>query len=135
MNDGFMKSGAAENIDDVVQKQAKNGELPCAVAFDIADKLEMSAAAVGECADRLKISLVKCQLGLFGYVPEKKIIKPALHVGLDLKAAIEEALINGRLPCASAWAISKKFKIRKMDVSNACEALNIKIKPCQLGAF
>jgi hypothetical protein len=135
MNDGFVKSSAAENIDDVVQNQAKNGELPCAVAFDIADKLKISPAAVGECADRLKISLVKCQLGLFGYMPEKKIINPALHVGLDLKTAIEAALVNGRLPCASAWAISKKLKIRKMDVSSAGEALGIKIKPCQLGAF
>jgi hypothetical protein len=135
MNNGFVESIAPEKIDRLVLHRAKDGELPCAVAFDIADKLKISPKTVGQCADRLKIGLVKCQLGLFGYVPEKKIIKPIAQVGAELKAAIESALINERLPCASAWNISKKLGVKKMDVSSTCEALAIKIKPCQLGAF
>jgi len=53
----------------------------------------------------------------------------------DVTAAIRAALVDRRLPCASAWDIAKTFGVRKMVVSAACEALGIKIKPCQLGAF
>ncbi len=118
----------------LLQRVEKN-ELPCAVAFDIAQHYQASPAVIGECADRLKISLIKCQLGLFGYQPEKKIIEPSVEVGEELGIEIEEALIGGRLPCASAWKISEKLKIGKMEVSAACEKMGIKIKPCQLGAF
>jgi hypothetical protein len=52
-----------------------------------------------------------------------------------LAEAIEAALEQGRLPCRAAWALAERFKLRKMAVSGACEALGIKIKPCQLGAF
>ncbi len=122
-------------IELLLLEQAKNKELPCAVAFDIADKMLISPAEIGAWADRLKIRLVKCQLGLFGYQPEKKIIKPLDEVGAELGAEITKALIGGRLPCASAWKIAEKQKIGKMEVSAACEKMGIKIKPCQLGAF
>jgi hypothetical protein len=124
-----------DKIEKILARQVKNGELPCAVAFDMANKYHIPPSAIGECADRLKIRLVKCQLGLFGYHPEKKIIKPAVQVGAELKAAIQGALVNGRLPCASAWNISKQLSVSKMDVSGSCEAMAVKIKPCQLGAF
>jgi hypothetical protein len=135
MNNGFVESIAPETVDKVVLNRAKDRELPCAVAFDIADKLKISPATVGECADRLKIRLLKCQMGLFGYQPEKKIVKPSVEVGTELGVQIEESLIGGRLPCASAWKIAKNLGVAKMEVSSACEAMGIKIKPCQLGAF
>jgi hypothetical protein len=52
-----------------------------------------------------------------------------------LKENILAALKNNRLPCSAAWLIAKKLKLPRMKVSAACEALLIKIKPCQLGAF
>jgi hypothetical protein len=81
------------------------------------------------------LRLVKCQLGLFGYHPEKKIVKPAASVRLDLEEAILAGLANERLPCQTAWLISDQLSIDKMEVSAACDAMGIKIKPCQLGAF
>jgi PIN domain nuclease of toxin-antitoxin system len=39
------------------------------------------------------------------------------------------------LSCAAAWEIAKKINIPRMKVCAAAEALEIKIKPCQLGAF
>jgi hypothetical protein len=122
-------------IEKSLLQRAKNNELPCAVAFDIAQQYQASPEVIGEFADRLKIRLIKCQLGLFGYQPEKKIVEPSVEVGEELGIEIEEALIGGRLPCASAWKISEKLKIGKMEVSAACEKMGIKIKPCQLGAF
>jgi hypothetical protein len=118
-----------------VEKRSRNTELPCAVAFDIAKQFGLPPAEVGQAADTLSIKLSKCQLGLFGYTPQKKIIHAQDVVDDALKDAIHAALENGRLPCRNAWEIAERFGLRKMAVSSACETLGIKIKPCQLGAF
>ncbi len=130
---GIVKPDA--EIQSKIIKRAKDGEIPCAVAFDAANQLGITPAEVGQYADRAKLRLVKCQLGLFGYQPEKKIVKPADTVAPDMETAIKSELVNDRLPCKSAWMLAEKFDVRKMAVSGACETLEIKIKPCQLGAF
>ncbi|MBS3731848.1 MAG: hypothetical protein KGY42_02975 [Desulfobacterales bacterium] len=122
-------------IRERLAERAPDGELPCAVAFALAEELETSPATIGAWADELQIRLVKCQLGLFGYAPEKKIVKPRESVPDELRRAIAERLENGRLPCRAAFAAAELLGIRKMDVSGACETLDVKIKPCQLGAF
>lgn len=126
---------ADEKIEKIIAEKVKNNDLPCAVAFDIANQVGISPADMGNYADENKLHLVKCQLGLFGYKPEKKIVKAVSEVAPDLEAAIRNELINDRLPCKSAWLLAEKFEIGKLAVSGACENLGIKIKPCQLGAF
>ena len=123
------------SIKKAVLKRSKEEKLPCAVAFEIATELDVEAAEVGKTVDLLNFRLVKCQLGLFGYWPEKKIIKPQDTENQDLKDAIRNALVDGRLPCKNAWDIASEFKIRKMTISSIAEAMKIKIKPCQIGAF
>lgn len=120
---------------DALLKRAAGGNLPCAVAFDIAKQLGVLPDAIGLAADLLELRLVKCQLGLFGYRPKKSIVKPAASVAPELEKAILASLVNDRLPCRSAWDIAKELKIHKMKVSAACDAMKIKIRPCQLGAF
>lgn len=131
--------GSPEQIDPAVreslERNADKGELACAVAFRLANELQKPPSAIGEAADLLAIRLVKCQMGLFGYSPEKKIVKAASAVDPDLAEAIRRGLENGRLPCRTAWDLAHAFKLSRMGVSSACEALGIKIKPCQLGAF
>ena len=122
-------------IKEAVLKRAKEEKLSCAVAFEIAKELGVEAAEVGKTVDLLNFRLMKCQLGLFGYLPEKKIIKPQNTENQDLKDAILNALVDGRLPCKNAWDIAAEFKIGKMTISSIAEAMKIKIKPCQLGAF
>ncbi len=122
-------------IREAIRQQAPQGELPCAVAFQIAASLKVTPAAVGQALDLMAYRLVKCQLGLFGYSPQKRIVKPQPPDTPEVAAAIQAALEKGRLPCRAAWAIAKRFGLRKMAVSGACEALGVKIKPCQLGAF
>lgn len=124
-----------ERIKDQIDRQAKNNELPCALAFKIADELNVSAAEVGKTADLLEIMLVKCQLGLFGYSPEKKIVKPQKAENQNLENTIRDSLVDGTLSCEKAWEISRSFNVHKMTVCAICEQLKIKIKPCQLGAF
>jgi hypothetical protein len=139
MGFGAKKKGTTDktdkNIETVLLKRAKNGELPCAVAHEAAKALETTPAVIGEYADRLRLRLVKCQMGLYGYSPDKKIVTPAESVSPELANAIRAGLENGRLSCKTAWEIAKRFNLKKMQVSAACDTLGIKIKPCQLGAF
>lgn len=133
------KHGPAASVDDSIKDKvlanAKEGELPCAVAFKIVDELKTTPAEVGKAVDLMDFRLVKCQLGLFGYKPDKKIVKAKFPEDPELENAIHKALIDERLACRDAWEIARQFQIPKRAVSNACEALKIKIKPCQLGAF
>ena len=122
-------------IKNEILKRTHNNEVPCAVAFEIAKDLQVSADAVGMTVDLINYRLVKCMLGLFGYQPNKKIVKPQHTVTEDLKDAISDALVQGRLPCKSAWDIATRLKVHKMKVSGACEVMGVKIKHCQLGAF
>ena len=123
------------SIRDLILKREQNGELPCAIAFEIAKDLGISPSEVGKNIDLLNLRLVKCQLGLFGYQPQKKIVKSVPTAAQGLKEAIREGLVEGRLPCEKAWDIASRLKVPKMKISGTCEAMGIKIKPCQLGAF
>jgi len=126
---------ADPEIEAALRQEASSGELACAVAFKIATALDVQPGEVGRVADLLEMRLTKCQLGLFGYQPEKRIVKPATQLSKDLEKAIREGLTGGRLPCERAWDIAKHLGIRKMAVSSACQALHIKICSCQIGAF
>ena len=133
------KHGADTEINPAVKQKvedkSKDNEISCAVAFQIAEEVRTTPIDVGKGIDLLDIRLVKCQLGLFGYGPGKKAVKPKTPESPDLEEAIRAALAQKKLSCRAAWDIAHRFKVPKMAVSAACEALNIKIKPCQLGAF
>lgn len=135
----FQKHSNQAKINDSLRQEilqkAKENNIACAVAEEISQRKEMTLGEVGMAIDLLNINLVECQLGLFGYSPQKKIVQPAKEVVLVLKENILAALDNGRLPCIAAWEIAGKLNIPRTKVSAACEALQIKIKPCQLGAF
>ncbi|MBW2030310.1 MAG: hypothetical protein JRH06_10785 [Deltaproteobacteria bacterium] len=117
------------------REKASEGTMPCATAFTIVKELGVTPDEVGFTLDFLEIKILKCQLGLYGYQPNRKIVQPADKVGADLEKAIGESLEGGRLSCAKAWQIAEKFNIPKMEVASACETLKVKISPCQLGAF
>lgn len=124
-----------KRIAEAVQKRAAGGEINCADATAIAENLRVDMLKVGETLDLLEIRLKRCQLGLFGYVGKKLIVEPAVKVSLDLEKAIRGSLADGHLSCLSAWKIADGKGIARMEVTSACEALKIRIKPCQLGAF
>jgi hypothetical protein len=118
-----------------IVNRTKDEQVPCAAAFEIAKALRIPPYDVGKTADLMNFKLTKCQLGLFGYQPQKKIVKPQESIEENLKEAISQSLSQGKLSCKSAWDIASRFNIRKMAVSSACETMGIKIKDCQLGAF
>jgi len=124
-----------QRITKALTAAVSDKEIPCAVAFRVAADLNVSPEETGFTIDSLEITITKCQLGLFGYHPRKKIVTPVDSVSSTLEDAIRQGLINDRLSCAAAWEIAERLGLRKMQVASACETLGIKISPCQLGAF
>lgn len=122
-------------IAEEIKKRLRDGHLPCAVAFKIVRDLGVSPIDVGKTADLLNIPLAKCQLGLFGYKPDKKIARAETEVPQELLDTIRASMRDERLACEAAWQIAEQFKITRLKVSNVCEGYDIKIKFCQLGAF
>ena len=124
-----------DEVGEALQAQASDGEVSCAQAFRIAGELGARPLDLGQIADEVGARFVRCQLGLFGYGPQKSIVEPAADVPAELEQALREGLILDHLPCAVAWAIASRFTIPKLHVSAAAERLGIRIAQCQLGGF
>jgi hypothetical protein len=124
-----------EDLKKEILEQVKNSSLSCKKAEEIAGEMGFSLEETGRTIDILNIKITKCQLGLFGYGETQKIVQSAKEIPPELKESITSALEDERLSCAAAWEIAGKLNISRMKVAAACEALQIKIKPCQLGAF
>ena len=122
-------------IAKAIEEKASDKKITCAAAFKIADVSGTTAEEIGFTLDMLEIRIIRCQMGIFGYEPEKKAVKPMENVPDELADSIRDKLVDGKLYCVSAWEVAKKLNIPKMHVSSACEKLGIKIKFCQLGAF
>jgi len=129
-------TGAKYNpqVAKAIKQKILDGKITCAAAHKIADNFNIAPAETGRNIDLLEIRLSKCQMGLFGYGKQKKIIKPAESISPELEKAIKESIADGRI-CAACWDTARKMGCSKLDVSGACETLKIKISPCQLGAF
>jgi hypothetical protein len=124
-----------EDLKNEIIEQVKNNNITCKKAEEIAGELGFSLEETGRTIDILNINITKCQLGLFGYGETKKIVQPVKEITPELKEYITAALKDERLSCIAAWEIAGKLNISRMKVASACETLQIKIKPCQLGAF
>jgi hypothetical protein len=122
-------------IAELIKQYAVDDKITCTDAHKIAQALQVSPAEVGATLDLLEIRISQCQLGLFGYSPHKRIVQPAEQVSPELQAAIEDAQNDQGVSCLSAWKIAEQFGIARIDVTAACEALQVKITACQLGAF
>ncbi len=121
-----------------VKEQATDGHISCAAAHQIAKDKQVTPAKIGQTIDLLEYRIIKCQLGLFGYAPEKKVVKAAAEtdISAELQAALDEqADAKGRIACADCWRIADGLSLPRMAVSAACETLGMKVTPCQLGAF
>ena len=124
-----------ETLADAVRSKETERELTCADAERISLEHGAAMAEVGRTLDLLEVRISRCQLGLFGYAADGKTVRPDNMVTPELEKTIRSRLSDGRLPCTAAWEIAAEENIPRMKISSACEALKIKIKPCQLGAF
>ena len=122
-------------IKNALKAVVKEGRVSCAAAHRVANELNVSAGAVGVAIDLLEYRLVKCQMGLFGYSPRKRIVTPSKDVDPAVKQIIMTQVTDQRLECAAAWQIAAHLEMPRMAVANICEGMGIKIAHCQLGAF
>ncbi len=121
-------------IMEALAARRKANTLSCAEAFDIARRLDVKKSEVGNALDMMDIKIVKCQLGLFGHKGGKRV-KPGNLSPEALLNALSSFRKTGRMPCIRGHEIARELGIGRPVVVNACEALGIKITPCQLGAF
>lgn len=125
-----------QTLTEAIKRRSSEGKVSCAAAFTVARELKMKPSEVGEALDLLEIKVVKCQLGLFGYQKRPRlVVQPAEEVPLELEKALRAGLVNGRLSCAAAWSIAKRFNMPKMTITAACESLKLRLAQCQLGTF
>lgn len=122
-------------IADKINASALDGMIHCASAHRIAKTIGCSVSEIGVQADLLELRIARCQMGLFGYGPGKKNFNPDVQVSESLKNDILNSQKQGRIPCRKCWDMAKTHKISRRDMGSACEKLEIRIKPCQLGAF
>ncbi len=124
-----------QTVADVLSRRSEDGRIACADAFDIARELSLAPAEIGRTADLLEYRITRCQLGLFGYSPEKKIVEPAHEVPDAVREQLDRFTIDGTISCVAAWKIADSLGMEWMAVAAVCELLELKIQPCQLGAF
>jgi hypothetical protein len=53
----------------------------------------------------------------------------------EIKASIQAAAPNGRIPCAAAFKLAEDLGITRSRLGELFNELNIKIIQCQLGCF
>jgi len=127
------------DLEKEIRENLRDGKLPCAVAWRIAERAGVERRAVGEMADRLDIRISHCQLGLFGYgekrLGEHKIVKEPASLDSALADAIRAAARDGKVTCAQLFEIAGRLGRPPMDASAHAEALGVKIAQCQLGCF
>ena len=54
-----------KKIEEAMLAKAKNGKLPCAVCFKIAEEFGISNKEMGKILNEMKIKISQCQLGCF----------------------------------------------------------------------
>jgi hypothetical protein len=126
---------ADPRIMEQVRQKLSDNHITCTAAHAVAADLSVPPSKVGMTIDLLEARIVKCQMGLFGYSPQKCIVKPAENISSELKNAIETKQRDKRISCEHCWEIASQQECQKLEVAGACEALEMKVKPCQLGAF
>ena len=124
-----------EKISSLIKSKAKDNELTCAAAHKAAEELGVEPIEIGIQTDLLEFRITMCQIGLFGYKGGAKQIDPDFDIPSDMEAALDKTNDDGRLSCFDCWNIAKDLKAKKIDVASACEKKEIRVKPCQLGAF
>lgn len=119
-----------------IEEKQTDGRISCAAAHAIASKLSCSPGTVGINIDLLEKRISKCQLGLFGHGSKKgKAVAKASSIDAELETAIRAAMDGDRITCKAAWEVAERLNLKRLDVACACEALEVKIGQCQLGAF
>jgi hypothetical protein len=59
------KMGEREKLKETIQRKAKDGKIPCALCFKIAEDFGISKREIGKILNEMEIRISECQLGCF----------------------------------------------------------------------
>ena len=54
-----------KKLEETIKEKAKDGKLPCAMCFKIAEDFGISKREMGKVLNEIKIKISQCQLGCF----------------------------------------------------------------------
>jgi hypothetical protein len=54
-----------KGLEEEIKKRSKDGKLPCAVSFKIAEEFGISNKEMGKILNEMKVKISQCQLGCF----------------------------------------------------------------------
>jgi hypothetical protein len=54
-----------EKLEPVIREKSKDGKIPCAVCFKIAEDFGISRKEMGKILNEMKLKISQCQLGCF----------------------------------------------------------------------
>ncbi|MDP2919062.1 MAG: hypothetical protein Q8O43_02440 [Dehalococcoidia bacterium] len=128
-------NGKETTLEKEIKASLAEGYLPCAVAFDIARKLKIPPKAVGTAADRIAIRISNCQLGCFTKKKAVHTEADSVPVSESVVNGITTSLVNGYLPCATAFRLSRQLAVSRQEIGDGTNKLRVKITKCQLGCF
>ncbi len=135
----FAAKHAGKQIDETITSKirtiAKENSVTCSMAHKAALAVKKSPSEIGIQIDLLEYRISECQMGLFGYSDGEKKFDSNIEIAPELNEQLDKAAKDGRISCLECWDIAKDLKQKRVDVGSACEKKNIRIKPCQLGAF
>ena len=133
------QSRSSENVEGGLEAALKaslvDGRLPCAVAFKVARKLNITPRTVGDKANEMKVKIINCQLGFFDVEKATHSDLDDIPIAAEVQEKIRTSLINSKLPCNVAFQIARELKVGRKQVGDTATKLNIKIANCQLGCF
>lgn len=89
-----------ENFREHLLAEAKEGTITCVNALWIAEESGKGYQQTGIYLDLLEIRITECQLGLFGFMPEKRIVKKTEIIDPEMQQLIEKERKNGGVSCA-----------------------------------
>ncbi|HLA82347.1 MAG TPA: hypothetical protein VJP78_12135 [Thermoleophilia bacterium] len=124
-----------EQVAAAIKEKAVDGRITCADAFVVVQELSVPPSEVGKTIDLIEYRITRCQLGLFGYSPKKKVVEPAEEAPEGVRGQLNRFSSDGTISCAACWKIADTLGMERMAVSAVCELLGLKVQPCQLGAF
>jgi hypothetical protein len=129
-----------ERIAAVVRSRLENGRLSCAAACAAAREIDVAPIEIGRTADRLRIRLDRCELGLFGYARHTKGWDGAGVASLPVPYGLEDALKTagagrGEVSCERLCQEAARFSAPLLQVGWLADRLGLKIGDCPLGAF
>ncbi|HSW57946.1 MAG TPA: hypothetical protein VLH15_06060 [Dehalococcoidales bacterium] len=53
----------------------------------------------------------------------------------ELEKKIRASVVDGKLPCPTAFKIAAELKVSTHEVGETCNRMKIKVSSCQLGCF